>query len=107
MGHRVGCPHINHHRTTDHLPTRSGPAQTCARPPCRWWGIPPTRLNLSSGRHPLLAMRSKFLAYKVHIWAMLLNIAIKGALVTISGMLILHHEPLLEWSRDGCLYTWL
>jgi hypothetical protein len=44
---------------------------TLPQPPIRWWGMPPTRLHLSSGRQLRPAMRPKFLTYKTRIWAMM------------------------------------
>jgi hypothetical protein len=48
-------------------------ANTIGKPPWRLWEIPPTRLNLSSGRHLRWAMLPKFSTYKIRIWAMMLN----------------------------------
>jgi hypothetical protein len=40
-------------------------SQTWPRPLIHWWGIPPTHLNLSSGRRLPLAMMPKFCKYKI------------------------------------------
>jgi hypothetical protein len=45
---------------------------TWPRPPLHQWGIAPTRLNLSSGRHLRRAMLPKFSTYKTRIWAIML-----------------------------------
>jgi len=47
--------------------------QTWPRPFLHWWGIPPTRLNLSLGRHLRRAMLPKFSTYKIRIWAIMLK----------------------------------
>ena len=39
----------------------------------RWWGIPPTHLYLSSGRHLPLTIMPKFSTQKIRIWAIMLK----------------------------------
>ena len=42
-------------------------AQTWPRPPLRWWGIWPTHLHLSTGRHLPLTIMPKFSMYEIRI----------------------------------------
>jgi Phage integrase family len=63
---RVGDLH-QHGKIVDRVTVQRRHMQTWPGPPLPQWGVKPTHLNLSSGRHLPLTMMPKSLKYKTRI----------------------------------------